>query len=423
MENNIYALQYALDTFYFLIGGAFVMWMAAGFAMLESGLVRAKNTTEILTKNIVLYGLACTAYLAVGYQLMYGGGFFLFGIDLLDTQAVLTQFTSRENGFDGAAIYSPAADFFFQAVFVATCMSIVSGAIAERMKLWIFLTFALVMTSIIYPISGSWGWGGQEVFGLYSLTEDLGFKDFAGSGLVHFVGASAALAGVILLGPRIGKYGERGEVRAIPGANLPLATLGTFILWLGWFGFNGASVLKLSDITSAHSVAVVFLNTNAAASGGLLGALIISYLKFRKADLTMILNGALAGLVAITASPDTTSPVLAVLIGFAAGILVVFSILLMDKLQLDDPVGAISVHGVAGLLGLLVVPLSAEGTSFLGQLAGAATLFIWAFGASFAVWWLLKRFFGLRISAEDEYQGADISECGMEAYPEFSNKA
>lgn len=423
MENNIYALQYALDTFYFLMGGAFVMWMAAGFAMLESGLVRAKNTTEILTKNIVLYGLACTAYLAVGYQLMYGGGFFLFGIDLLDTQAVLTQFTSRENGFDGAAIYSPAADFFFQAVFVATCMSIVSGAIAERMKLWIFLTFALVMTSIIYPISGSWGWGGQEVFGLYSLTEDLGFKDFAGSGLVHFVGASAALAGVILLGPRIGKYGERGEVRAIPGANLPLATLGTFILWLGWFGFNGASVLKLSDITSAHSVAVVFLNTNAAASGGLLGALIISYLKFRKADLTMILNGALAGLVAITASPDTTSPVLAVLIGVAAGVLVVFSILLMDKLQLDDPVGAISVHGVAGLLGLLVVPLSAEGTSFLGQLAGAATLFIWAFGASFAVWWLLKRFFGLRISAEDEYQGADISECGMEAYPEFSNKA
>lgn len=423
MENNIYALQYALDTFYFLMGGAFVMWMAAGFAMLESGLVRAKNTTEILTKNIVLYGLACTVYLAVGYQLMYGSGFFLFGMDLLDTQAVLTQFTNRENGFDGAAIYSPAADFFFQAVFVATCMSIVSGAIAERMKLWIFLTFALVMTSIIYPISGSWGWGGQEVFGLYSLTEDLGFKDFAGSGLVHFVGASAALAGVILLGPRIGKYGERGEVRAIPGANLPLATLGTFILWLGWFGFNGASVLKLSDITSAHSVAVDFLNTNAAASGGLLGALIISYLKFRKADLTMILNGALAGLVAITASPDTTSPVLAVLIGVAAGVLVVFSILLMDKLQLDDPVGAISVHGVAGLLGLLVVPLSAEGTSFLGQLAGAATLFIWAFGASFAVWWLLKRFFGLRISAEDEYQGADISECGMEAYPEFSNKA
>lgn len=423
MENNIYALQYALDTFYFLIGGAFVMWMAAGFAMLESGLVRAKNTTEILTKNIVLYGLACTLYLAVGYHIMYGGGYFLSGITQLDIPNVLNSFATREDGFNGSAIYSPAADFFFQAVFVATCMSIVSGAIAERMKLWIFLVFTLVMTSIIYPISGSWGWGGNSVFGLFSLTDDLAFKDFAGSGLVHFVGACAALAGVILLGPRTGKYNEKGEARAIPGANLPLATLGTFILWLGWFGFNGASVLKLSDITSAHSVAVVFLNTNAAASGGLLGALVISYLKFRKADLTMILNGALAGLVAITASPDTTSPVLAVLIGVAAGVLVVFSILLMDKLQLDDPVGAISVHGVAGLLGLLVVPLSAEGTSFLGQFAGAATLFIWAFGASFAVWWLLKRFFGLRISAEDEYQGADISECGMEAYPEFSNKA
>lgn len=422
MENNVFALQYALDTFYFLIGGAFVMWMAAGFAMLESGLVRAKNTTEILTKNIVLYGLACTLYLAVGYQLMYDGGFFLFGITELNVDDVLASFATREDGFNGAAIYSPAADFFFQAVFVATCMSIVSGAIAERMKLWIFLFFTLAMTSFIYPISGGWAWGGKDVFGLFSFGDDLAFKDFAGSGVVHFVGACAALAGVILLGPRLGKYNERGEARAIPGANLPLATLGTFILWLGWFGFNGASVLKLSDITSAHAVAVVFLNTNAAASGGLIGALIISYLKFRKADLTMILNGALAGLVAITASPDTPTPVLAVLIGLAAGVLVVFSILLMDKMKLDDPVGAISVHGVAGLLGILVVPLSAEGTSFLGQLAGAATLFVWAFSVSFVVWWLLKRLFGLRISAEDEYQGADISECGMEAYPEFSNK-
>src|SRR5690554_1552710 len=300
-------------------------------------------------------------------------------------------------------------------------MSIVSGAIAERMKLWVFLSFAIVMSAIIYPIGGSWGWGSTEVLGLFSF-ESIGFKDFAGSGIVHMVGACAALAGVLLLGPRIGKYSKEGHARAIPGANIPLATLGTFILWLGWFGFNGASVLKLSDITSAHSVAVVFLNTNAAASGGLLGALIISYLKFRKADLTMILNGALAGLVAITASPDTTSPVLAVLIGVAAGILVVFSILLMDKLQLDDPVGAISVHGVAGLLGLLVVPLSAPGTTFLGQLVGAATLFAWAFVASLIVWWLLRRFFGLRISPHDEYQGADISECGMEAYPEFTHR-
>lgn len=423
MENNLFALQYALDTFYFLIGGAFVMWMAAGFAMLESGLVRAKNTAEILTKNTALYALACTLYLAVGYHIMYGGGYFLAGITELDTGAVLTEFAARENGFNGGAIYSPAADFFFQAVFVATCMSIVSGAIAERMKLWAFLAFAVVMTSFIYPISGSWGWGGKDVLGLYSLADDLDFKDFAGSGLVHLVGASAALAGVIILGPRLGKYGENGEVRAIPGANLPLATLGTFILWFGWFGFNGASVLKLGDITSAHSVAVVFLNTNAAAAGGLLGALLISYLKFRKADLTMILNGALAGLVAITASPDTPIPALAVLIGVAGGVLVVFSILLMDRFKLDDPVGAISVHGSAGFLGLLVVPLSAEGTSFIGQFVGAITLFVWAFVVSLIVWWLLKKAFGLRVSAHDEYQGADISECGIEAYPEFSNKA
>jgi Amt family ammonium transporter len=353
---------------------------------------------------------------------MYGGGYFLSGITALDTDAVLAQFATREDGFSGAAIYSAAADFFFQAVFVATCMSIVSGAIAERMKLWVFLVFAIVMTGLIYPVSGSWGWGGKEVFGLYSLTENLAFKDFAGSGLVHLVGASAALAGVILLGPRLGKYNERGEVRAIPGANLPLATLGTFILWFGWFGFNGGSVLKLGDINSAHSVAVVFLNTNAAAAGGLLGALIISYLKFRKADLTMILNGALAGLVAITASPDTPTPVLAVLIGLVAGGLVVFSILLMDKFKLDDPVGAISVHGVAGILGLLVVPLSATETTFLGQLIGATTLFVWAFAASFVVWWILRKLFGLRVSANDEYQGADISECGIEAYPEFTNR-
>lgn len=422
MNNHLFALQYALDTFYLLICGALVMWMAAGFAMLESGLVRAKNTTEILTKNILLYALACTLYLALGYQIMYGGGWFLSGITSLNSEAVLASFASRAEGFEGAAIYSPAADFFFQAVFVATCMSIVSGAIAERMKLWVFLGFAVVMTGLIYPVSGSWGWGGKQVFGLYSLTETFGFKDFAGSGLVHLVGASAALAGVILLGPRLGKYAEQGQARAIPGANLPLATLGTFILWFGWFGFNGGSVLKLADINNAHSVAVVFLNTNAAAAGGLLGALLISYLKFRKADLTMILNGALAGLVAITASPDTPTPVLAVLIGLAGGALAVFSILFMDKLRLDDPVGAISVHGVAGLLGLLVVPLSAPDTSFTGQLAGAATLFSWAFTASFVVWWLLNKGFGLRISAQDEYQGADLSECGIEAYPEFTNR-
>lgn len=419
MENTIYELQFALDTFYFLIGGAFVMWMAAGFTMLESGLVRSKNTIEILTKNIALYAIACTVYLLVGYQVMYDGGFMLLGITALNTDVVLSDFAAREGGFNGAAIYSPAAGFFFQTVFVATCMSVVSGAIAERMKLWVFLSFALVMTAVIYPVGGGWGWGGKQVFGLFSF-ESIGFKDFAGSGIVHMVGACAALAGVLLLGPRLGKYDKNGQTRAIPGANIPLATLGTFILWFGWFGFNGASVLKMSDIHSAHTVAIVFLNTNASAAGGLIGALFMSYLKFRKADLTMILNGALAGLVAITASPDTPTPLLATVIGFTAGILVVMSIIGLDKLKIDDPVGAISVHGCIGIFSLLIVPLSAEGTTILGQLIGVITLFAWAFTTSLAVWWLLKKSVGLRLSPSDEYQGADISECGIEAYPEFT---
>ncbi len=419
MENNIYELQFALDTFYLLIGGAFVMWMAAGFTMLESGLVRSKNTIEILTKNIALYAIACTVYLLVGYQLMYNGGFLLLGINELDSNSVLKALSSREDGFNGAAIYSPAADFFFQTVFVATCMSVVSGAIAERMKLWVFLSFALVMTAVIYPISGGWGWGGKAVFGLFSF-ESIGFKDFAGAGIVHMVGACAALAGVLLLGPRLGKYDKYGQARAIPGANIPLATLGTFILWFGWFGFNGASVLKMSDINSAHTVAIVFLNTNASAAGGLIGAMLMSYIKVRKADLTMILNGALAGLVAITASPDTPSPLLATGIGLSAGVLVVLSIIALDKIKIDDPVGAISVHGCIGVFSLMVVPLSDGNTTFLGQFIGTISLVVWAFTASFAVWWLLRKLVGLRLSRSDEYQGADISECGIEAYPEFT---
>ena len=249
-----------MDTFYFLVCGALVMWMAAGFAMLEAGLVRSKNTTEILTKNVALFAIACTMYLVCGYQIMYGGGYFLSGITEVDTAAVLGEFAAREDGFQGGSIYSGASDFFFQVVFVATAMSIVSGAVAERMKLWAFLAFAVVMTAVIYPMEGSWTWGGESVFGLYSLG-DMGFKDFAGSGIVHLAGAAAALAGVILLGARKGKYGPNGEIRAIPGANLPLATLGTFILWMGWFGFNGGSVLKLGDIGNAHAVAVVFMNT------------------------------------------------------------------------------------------------------------------------------------------------------------------
>jgi Amt family ammonium transporter len=418
MEYQIFELQYAIDTFYFLVCGALVMWMAAGFSLLESGLVRSKNTVEILTKNVALYAVACIMYLATGYAIMYGGGWFLQGIEAFDLGEVLR--ASADNGFDGDSVYSPASDFFFQVVFVATAMSIVSGAVAERMKLWSFLLFAVFMTGFIYPLEGSWTWGGKEVFGLYSLG-NLGFSDFAGSGIVHLAGATAALSGVLLLGARRGKYGPGGQVIAIPGANLPLATLGTFILWMGWFGFNGGSVLKLADAGNAHSVAMVFLNTNAAAAAGLVGALLTARALFGKADLTMTLNGALAGLVAITAEPSTPSALQASLFGLAAGVVVVFSILGMDRLKIDDPVGAISVHGVVGLLGLLLVPVTNGDASFVGQLAGIATIFIWVFGASMLVWAVLKLTMGIRVDAEEEYEGLDIGECGMEAYPEFTS--
>ena len=418
MQNQIFELQYALDTFYFLMCGALVMWMAAGFTMLEAGLVRSKNTVEILTKNVALFATACTMYMICGYAIMYGGDLFLSGIAGGDTLVEDALAASSENGFGGDSVYSAASDFFFQVVFVATCMSIVSGAVAERMKLWSFLLFAVVMTGLIYPLEGSWTWGGNDVFGLYNLG-DLGFSDFAGSGIVHMAGAAAALAGVLLLGARKGKYGPKGEIRAIPGANLPLAALGTLILWMGWFGFNGGSVLKLGDIASANSVAMVFLNTNAAAAGGAIGALLLARLIFGKADLTMLLNGALAGLVAITAEPSTPSALQATLFGLIAGVIVVLSILALDKLKIDDPVGAISVHGVVGLFGLLIVPITNPAATFLGQIAGAATIFVWVFVASLIVWSLIKLIIGLRISEEDEYEGADIAECGMEAYPEF----
>ncbi len=418
MENQIFELQYAIDTFYFLVCGALVMWMAAGFSLLESGLVRSKNTVEILTKNIALYAVACIMYLATGYALMYGGGWFLQGIEAFDLNQVLAD--SAENGFDGSSVYSGASDFFFQVVFVATAMSIVSGAIAERMKLWSFLVFAMVLTGFIYPMEGSWTWGGKEVFGLFNLG-NLGFSDFAGSGIVHLAGAAAALAGVLLLGARKGKYGSDGQVIAIPGANLPLATLGTFILWMGWFGFNGGSVLKLADAANAHSVAMVFLNTNAAAAAGLVGALLTARALFGKADLTMALNGALAGLVAITAEPSTPTALQASLFGLVAGVIVVFSIIGLDKLKIDDPVGAISVHGVIGLFGLLLVPLTNDGSSFSGQLIGAATIFGWVFVTSLVVWSALRMTVGIRVSEEEEYEGLDIGECGMEAYPEFTS--
>jgi len=422
MENNIFQLQYAMDTFYFLICGALVMWMAAGFSMLEAGLVRAKNTTEILTKNIALYSIACIMYMVSGYAIMYDGAVFLSGIESVDVDATLASF-KEQGDFAGGAIYSGASDFFFQVVFVATAMSIVSGAVAERMKLWTFLIFTVVLTGFIYPMEGSWTWGGQAVFGLFSLGDDFGFSDFAGSGIVHMAGAAAALAGVLLLGPRLGKYGKDGRVNAIPGANLPLATVGTFILWMGWFGFNGGSVLKLGDIANANSVAMVFLNTNAAAAGGAVAALLLARALFKKADLTMALNGALAGLVAITAEPSTPTALEATLIGAIGGLIVVFSIVGLDKLKIDDPVGAISVHGVVGLFGLLVVPFTNDGATVVGQLVGALTIFVWVFAASFAVWYLLKLTVGLRVSEEEEYQGVDVAECGLEAYPDFTTKS
>jgi len=405
MENQILELQYALDTFYFLVMGALVMWMAAGFSMLEAGLVRSRNTAEILTKNIGLFAIACTMYMVYGYDLMYGGGLLLDGI-------------SGEG-----ETYSNASDFYFQVVFVATAMSIVSGAVAERMKLFSFFVFAAIFTAIIYPMEGLWTWGGASVFGLYSLGDDFGFLDFAGSGIVHMAGAAAALAGVLILGPRKGKYDKDGNSKPMPGANLPLATLGTFILWMGWFGFNGGSVLAMASKESADAVAMVFLNTNAAASGGVIAALLLAKAWFGKADLTMALNGALAGLVAITAGPDTPSALVATLIGAVGGLIVVLSIVWLDReLRIDDPVGAISVHGVVGLWGLLAVPLTNSSASFFGQLVGAGTIFVWVFGTSLLLWLGLKEVMGIRVSEEEEEDGVDLSECGMEAYPEFVSK-
>jgi len=421
MQDQIFALQYAMDTFYFLICGALVMWMAAGFAMLEAGLVRTKNTTEILTKNVALFAIACTMYLVCGYNFMYDGGLFLSGVttvagmDDAAIQAVLD--ASIESGFGDMGEYAGASDFFFQVVFVATAMSIVSGAVAERMKLWAFLLFAVVMTGFIYPIEGGWTWGGKSVFGLYELS----YSDYAGSGIVHLAGAAAALAGVLLLGPRNGKYQGSGAVKAIPGANLPLATLGTFILWMGWFGFNGGSTLKLGGIGVANEVANVFLNTNAAAAGGLIAAMITARILFGKTDLTMCLNGALAGLVAITAEPADPTPLLSTIIGAIGGAIVVFSIVALDKLKIDDPVGAISVHGTVGVFGIFAVLLSDPDATFMGQLVGMLTIFGWVFGTSFVAWMVIKAFMGIRVSAEEEEEGLDIIDCGMEAYPEFVN--
>jgi Amt family ammonium transporter len=403
MENTIVELKFSLDTFYFLVSGILVMWMAAGFAMLEAGLVRSKNTTEILTKNVALYSIACTMFLLVGYNIMYvdnaEGGIIPSIGALIGTQAA-------------DADHSLESDFFFQVVFVATAMSIVSGAVAERMKLFAFLAFAVVLTGFIYPMEGYWTWGG-------GFLSEMGFVDFAGSAIVHGAGAAAALAGVILLGARKGKYGKNGEIYPIPGSNLPLATLGTFILLIGWFGFNGGSQLLLSDKENATAVGQILLNTNAAAAMGAIAALFVCKVLWGKADLTMVLNGALAGLVVITADPLSPSPLMACLLGILGGSLVVFSIVALDKAKIDDPVGAISVHGVCGALGIMLVPVSNGDANFVTQLIGLVTILAFVFVASFIVWAILKQTMGIRVTEEEELSGMDQHDCGVDAYPEF----
>ena len=392
------------------------MWMAAGFTMLEAGLVRSKNTTEILAKNVALYSIACVMYLIMGYTVMYGGisnlyvpdGF--FGISAANSTA------EEVLASGGDTYYSGASDFFFQVVFVATAMSIVSGAVAERMKLWAFLAFAVVMTGFIYPMQGSWSWGGGF------LGENIGYSDYAGSGIVHLCGAAAALAGVLILGPRIGKYSASGESNAMPGANMPLATIGMFILWMGWFGFNGGSELAVASIDSSNNVASVFMNTNTAAASGLIAALITSQIMFGKADLTMALNGALAGLVAITADPLSPSYGMAMVIGAIGGVIVVFSVLGLDSLKIDDPVGAISVHGTVGIWGLIAVCIAGEAT-LGGQIGGALIIFAWTFITAGIVFYLIDMAMGIRVSEEDELKGIDTSECGIEAYPEFTSSS
>ena len=410
METQVIELAYALDTFYFLVMGAFVMWMAAGFSMLEAGLVSTKSTVEILTKNIALYSIASIMYMIVGYNLMYPS-------DGTGVIPAVSFFLGGDNAVEdvvasgGDIYYSGLSDFFFQVVFVATAMSIVSGAVAERMKLSSFLIFSIVMTGLIYPLQGYWKWGG-------GFLDAAGFQDFAGSGVVHLCGAAAALAGVLLLGARSGKY-ENGKINAIPGANMPLATLGTFILWLGWFGFNGGSELMVSNVGEANAVSMVFVNTNASAAGGVIAALLLSKIMFGKFDLSMGLNGAIAGLVSITAEPLAPAPEQAALIGAVGGIIVVISVIFLDKMKVDDPVGAISAHGTAGIWGLIAVAFTNSDATIGVQLYGTIVIFLWTFIAAGITWGILKVIMGIRVSKEAEEVGVDVSECGMEAYPEF----
>ncbi len=406
---------YVFNTLLFLICGFLVMFMAAGFAMLESGLVRSKNVATICTKNISLYAIAGLMYYLIGYDLMYSGvdgGFFGSFSLFWDSPDPSTEFPGGD--------YAASSDWFFQMVFCATAASIVSGTLAERIKLWPFLTFVAILTGIFYAITGSWQWGGGWLYvGSGTVDDPAGFNDFAGSTIVHSVGGWAALAGAIILGPRLGKYTKDGKINPIPGSSLPLATLGTFILWLGWFGFNGGSQLALGSAADAGSVGRIFINTNIAAAAGVVAALVLTQLLYKKVDLTMCLNGALAGLVSITAEPLAPSMGWAVVIGAIGGVLVVIAVPLLDRLKIDDVVGAISVHLVAGIWGTIAVPLTNDGADFGWQLIGIVSIGAFTFIASAILWFILKATMGIRVKPEDEELGLDRAELGMEAYPEF----
>ena len=408
-------IAFALDTFYAVMAGALVMFMAAGFTMLEAGLVQKKDVSEIVTKNIGLYSIACIMYLVCGFALMYPAGYVLEGIipSISTSIGLSTSLPNEEIGMPYGMDYSQQADFFFQVVFVATAMSIVSGAVAGRMKLVPFFLFAIVLTGFIYPIQGYWNWGG-------GFLSSMGYSDYAGSGTVHLCGAAAALAVVLVLGPRKGKYAADGTSLPMPGSNIPMAALGVWILWLGWFGFNGGSELIVSTEASAIAVSQVFLNTNMAASGGVVAAILISLFKTGKMDVTMAMNGAIAGLVAITAGPSVPSAGAAVLIGALGGALVYFSILFFDRtLKLDDPVGAISAHGIVGILGVLVVPLTNTEVSLVPQLVGVVSIAGFTFIASYIAISVINSVLPIRASDEEQYVGLDVSEIGVEAYPEF----
>ena len=409
-------IAFALDTFYAVMAGALVMFMAAGFTMLEAGLVQKKDVSEIVTKNIGLYSIACIMYLVCGFMVMYPGDATIISGVLpkfsTASLALSTSLPNEEIGIPYGMEYSQQADFFFQVVFVATAMSIVSGAVAGRMKLVPFFLFAVVLTGVIYPIQGYWNWG--EGF-----LNAMGYSDYAGSGTVHLCGAAAALAVALVLGARKGKYAEDGTSLPMPGSNIPMAALGVWILWLGWFGFNGGSELAIASEGSAIAVSQVFLNTNMAASGGVVAAILISLILTGKMDVTMAMNGAIAGLVAITSNPLDPSAGSAVLIGAAGGLLVYFSILFFDKkLKIDDPVGAISAHGIVGILGVMVVPLSSD-ASFITQFIGVISIAGFTFIASLVTILVINKFIPIRASDEEQYEGLDKSEIGVEAYPEF----